>query len=103
MKKVLIVGAGPVGLIIGCYLNKYGIDFDRCPAAHRPGAACDLTDRYRARIPVSCRTPRIRVIQHFIGLCLTPGAQALVQFGIMLGKDLRGEQASIRCASFADS
>lgn len=28
MKKVLIVGAGPVGLIIGCYLNKYGIDFD---------------------------------------------------------------------------
>jgi 2-polyprenyl-6-methoxyphenol hydroxylase-like FAD-dependent oxidoreductase len=28
VKKVLIVGAGPVGLIIGCYLNKYGIDFD---------------------------------------------------------------------------
>lgn len=27
-EKVLIVGAGPVGLIIGCYLNKYGIDFD---------------------------------------------------------------------------
>ena len=28
MKKVLIVGASQVGLIIGCYLNKYGIDFD---------------------------------------------------------------------------
>ncbi|EPC4825022.1 FAD-dependent monooxygenase [Salmonella enterica] len=28
MKKILIVGAGPVGLMIGCYLNKYNIDFD---------------------------------------------------------------------------
>jgi hypothetical protein len=46
--------------------------------------------------------PRIRIIQHFIGLRLTPGAQALVQFCIMLGKDLRGEQAGVRSASFAD-
>lgn len=28
MKKILIVGAGPVGLMTGCYLNKYNIDFD---------------------------------------------------------------------------
>ncbi|WNJ97264.1 FAD-dependent monooxygenase [Vibrio ruber] len=28
MKKVLIVGAGPVGLLAGCYLYKYNIAFD---------------------------------------------------------------------------
>lgn len=28
MKKILIVGAGPVGLMVGCYLSKYNIDFD---------------------------------------------------------------------------
>ncbi|MDR0218631.1 MAG: FAD-dependent monooxygenase [Enterobacteriaceae bacterium] len=28
MKKILIIGAGPVGLMTGCYLNKYNIQFD---------------------------------------------------------------------------
>ncbi|WP_338883780.1 FAD-dependent monooxygenase [Xenorhabdus sp. TH1] len=28
MKKILIIGAGPVGLMTGCYLNKYNICFD---------------------------------------------------------------------------
>jgi hypothetical protein len=32
-------------------------------------------------------------------LRLTPGAQALVQFSIMLGEDLRGEQAGVRGAA----
>ena len=28
MKRILIVGAGPVGLLIGCYLKKYNVEFD---------------------------------------------------------------------------
>lgn len=46
--------------------------------------------------------PRIRVIQHVIGLRLTPGAEALVQFRIVLGEDLRRQQGGVGGPGFAD-
>ena len=37
----------------------------------------------------------VRVIQHVIGLRLAPGAEALVQFGIMLGMICAARRAAL--------
>mgnify|MGYP002419414885 CR=1 FL=1 len=50
----------------------------RSVCAYQSDAAYGLTARYRGRKPVSCRTSRVRVFQHFVGLGFAPVIQTLV-------------------------
>ena len=50
----------------------------QCLTVRLPDAAYGLTARYRGRKPVSCRTSRVRVFQHFVGLGFAPVIQTLV-------------------------